>query len=240
MDLQYDILTELYLEGNISLSELTYFTTPKARKIIKSTRKVTKKEFIARIQPGDIIVSFSNKKQFQKTSKAKIIATLMATFQGIPYTTSKLVLNNNLVGGYGLRVIKTSAENKVETMPVVEMFKGRVEAILIRPINATESQKRNAISFLNKKKGLSYSGSDLFKTAWKRLVHKTRILKGKDLNKSDVDIIQKPLFCSNLISLAYRAAGYKGKFNNSLTWETWPRDFILDKNTEKICKVDYT
>ena len=65
MDLQYEILTELYLEGIIPLSELTYFTTPKVKKIIKSTTKVTKKEFITRTKPGDIIVAFSNKKQFK-------------------------------------------------------------------------------------------------------------------------------------------------------------------------------
>ncbi len=239
MNLQYDILTDLYLEGYIPLSELTYFTTPKVKKIIKKTPRVTKKEFIKRSKPGDIIVAFSTKKQFEQTSKAKFLATLMASFQGIPYTTSKLILNNGVVGGYGLKVIKSSTENKVDTITLEELFKGRVEALLIRPI-VSEIQKQKAISFVLRKKGLSYSNSDLLKTAWKRLLHKSRILKGKDISDELVKIIQKPLFCSNLISLAYKVAGFKERFNNSLTWETWPRDFILDKNTEKICKVDYT
>jgi len=240
MDLQYEILTDLYLEGLIPLSELTFFTTPKVKKIIKNTPTVTKKEFINRMKPGDIIVAFSSKKQFKKTSSTKLIAKLMATFQGIPYTTSKLVLNNNLVGGYGLKVVNSASENKVDTVTIHELFKGRVEAILIRPIKATEDQKQKSISFILQKKGLSYSSSDLLKTAWKRLIRKSRILKGRNISQEIIKTIQKPLFCSNIISLAFRSAGYKDKFNNSLTWETWPRDFILDKNTEKICKVDYT
>lgn len=239
MNLSQELLFELVADGTIPISELTYFTTPKAREIIRQTPKTTKKDFIARSQPGDIIVAFSSKKQFALAKKAKIVGKLMATFQGIPYTTSKLVMNNNYVGGYGLRVIPNPNLNKVEKIKIEDAFKGRTEALLIR-LNVTNAQKQRAISFLEQKMGLDYASSDLLKTAWLRLVRKTGILKGKDIDPKIVGLLQKPLFCSNLISIAYKTAGYQKLFNKALTWETWPRDFILDENTEKICKVDYT
>ena len=113
--------------------------------------------------------------------------------------------------------------------------------MLLRIKDITEAQKKAAISFVRKRIGLAYSASDLFKTAWNRLVRRKLLpfLKDKPLNPEEVNIIQEPLFCSNMITLALISGGYKKKFNNKNAWDTWPRDFLLSDLTEKLSRIDY-
>ncbi len=68
------------------------------------------------MQPGDIVVAFSAKKQLIKTKNAKFAAKLMATVQGSPYTSSKLVVDKNHVAGYGIQIVEKPEENKITLM----------------------------------------------------------------------------------------------------------------------------
>jgi hypothetical protein len=88
--------------------------------------------------------------------------------------------------------------------------------------------------------GTPYKSDDLLKTAWNRLVNRKffSFLKNKPVTPATVKLVQEPLFCSNMISLAYISAGFKKKFNNRNPWDVWPRDFLTAPITETICKID--
>lgn len=241
-DTEFDVLCDLVAEGYAPVSEITFFTSPAVKRAMKDVPKVTKKEFVAAMQPCDIVVAFSAKKQFIKTKNAKFVAKMMATAQGSPYTSSKLVIDNNNVAGYGIQIIEKPEENKITVMPKNKFVSARPEMMLIRIPELTQAQKNKTISFVKRRIGLSYQGSDLFKTAWNRLVGRKLLpfLKDKPLNPEEVNAIQEPLFCSNMITLALISAGFKKKFNNKNPWDTWPRDFILADFTEKLYRIDYT
>ena len=61
----------------------------------------------------------------------------------------------------------------------------------------------------------------------------------EELTPKELGELREPLFCSNIIAVAYRAAGYKKPFSKVI-YDTWPRDFIISPNTEKICRIEYT
>lgn len=242
MDNEFEILHDLVVDGFAPVSEITFFTSPAVKRVVKDVPMVTKKQFRAAMEPADIVLAFSAKKQFIKTKNAKFVAKLMATIQGSPYTSSKFVVDKNNVAGYGIQIIDKPEENRITVMPKNKFVSARPEMMLIRIPELTDAQKRKAISFVLARVGLDYSGSDLFKTAWNRLVNRKLrpFLKNKPLNPEDVSMIQEPLFCSNMITLALNSAGFTKKFNGKNHWDTWPRDFILADFTDKICRVDYT
>ena len=242
MDPEFDILYDLVMEGAAPVSEITFFTSPSVKRVVKDVPMVTKKEFMNKFEPADIVLAFSAKKQLLKVPNAKFVAKLMATAQGSPYTSSKFVVDRNNVAGYGIQIIDKPEDNRITVMPKNKFVAARPEMMLVRIPELTPAQKRKAISFVLARVGLAYSGSDLFKTAWNRLVkRKLRpFLTNKPLNPEDISMLQEPLFCSNMITLALRSAGFTKKFNKKEHWDTWPRDFILADFTEKVCRVDYT
>lgn len=240
MDIEYEILIDLVAEGYLPVSEVSFFISPGVKKIIKDVPTVTHRDFETNMKPGDIVVAFSSKKQFIKTKHAKFAAKLMATAQGSPYTSSKMVIDNNRVAGYGIKVVDKPEDNKITIMPFKQFLSGRQELMLLRIKDITPDQINKAIAFIKKRVGLSYADSDLLKTAWNRFVNRKifPFLKNRSLEPAEVSLIQEPLFCSNMISLALVSAGYKGKFNGKNPWDVWPRDFILSDLTEKIVRVD--
>jgi len=242
MDLKFEILYDLVKTGYIPVSEISFYTSPSVKKIIKQTPLVTKNEFVNKMIPGDIVVAFSAKKQFIKTKHAKFMAKLMATAQGTPYTSSKMVIDKNHVAGYGIQIIDKPEENKITVKSLKQFVSARPEMMLLRIPELTDAHIKKSISFIRKRIGLSYNSSALFKTAWNRLVGRKLIplMKDKPLKPDEVNAIQEPLFCSNLITLALISAGFTKRFNNKNTWDTWPRDFIISDLTRKICRVDYT
>jgi len=242
MDIEFDILCDLVAEGYAPVSEITFFTSPAVKRIMKQVPLVTKKEFTNAMEPGDIVIAFSAKKQFVRTKHAKFMAKLMATAQGTPYTSSKLVVDKGHVAGYGIQIIDRPEENKITIMPKNKFVAARPEMMLIRIPELTDAQKKKTISFVRKRIGLSYNSSDLFKTAWNRLVGRKLLpfLKDKPMNPEEVNMIQEPLFCSNMITLALISAGFTKKFNGKNPWDTWPRDFILADFTDKLYRIDYS
>jgi len=227
------------IDENI-INEMAFFIAPSVKKILNDTLTVTKKTFIESTQPGDIIVAFTANKTLKDHFIGAMYSKLMATFQGSPYTTSKMVLDDETVGGYGIRLRESYLDNNVEKLSLASAVSARSELMLIR-VKASDTQKQKAVNFLKSKMGLSYSDSDLFKSVWNRLTNRKLIhfFKDKPLDKKQIADIQTPLFCSTIIAAAYYVAGFKEQFNDSHLYDTWPKDFILSDNTEKICKVDY-
>ena len=60
------------------------------------------------------------------------MAKLMATAQGTPYTSSKLVVDKVYVAGYGIQIIDKPEENKITVMAKNKFVAARPEMMLIR------------------------------------------------------------------------------------------------------------
>lgn len=239
-DLKYDIIYDLMLEDQIHINEVSFYTSPAIKKIIADTPVVTKKEFTDSIQKGDIIVAFSAKKQIIKTKLAKIMAKIIATAQGSPYSSAKFAIDDTYVAGYGIQIIDSPKENKITKMHKRQFVTDRGEMILIRIPELTDAEKDKAANFIIKRIGIPYQGLDLLKTSWNRLIGRRvfSFLKDKPVEPEAVKLIQEPLFCSNMITLSLISAGFKKRFNNKHPWDTWPRDFILEDFTKKICRIE--
>jgi hypothetical protein len=239
-DLKYDIVYDLVSEGQLPVSEVSFYTSPAIKKIVADTPLVTKKEFTESIQKGDIVVAFSAKKQFMKTKLAKIMAKIIATAQGSPYSSAKYAIDDNFVAGYGIQVIDHPEDNKITKMNKRQFVTARGEMILIKIPELTDAQKDKAANFIIKRIGMPYQGLDLLKTSWNRLMGRKffSFLKDKPVEPETVKLLQEPLFCSNMITLALLSAGFKKRFNNKHPWDTWPRDFILADFTKTICRIE--
>lgn len=235
----YDYLIDHTLGD--SVNEMAYFISSGVKGKLEEAPLVTKKEFVNRAQVGDIIVAFTAKKIIKKFFTAKIYAKLMATFQGSPYTSSKIVLDDGTVGGYGVVISFKVDENVIGKVPLAQAVRARDELCLIRVKDANPEQRKKAAKFVQSKMGLKYADLDLYKSIWNRATNRKFLpfFKDKTLDKKQLETIQTPLFCSTLITVAYHVAGYKKKFNGRHPYDAWPRDFILADNTEKVCRIEY-
>jgi hypothetical protein len=223
------------------MKEMSYYTAPDVQQILDNTPSVTKKEMVAQAQPGDVMVAFTATKTIRDSWGAKLFAKLMATFQGSPYTSSKMVMADGSVAGYGVTIRKEYAGNVIDKVPIAEAVRARGEICLIRVADASPAQRKKAVQFVKSKMGLGYSDLDLYKSIWNRLTKRKFLpfFKDKTLNKEQLQSIQEPLFCSTLITVAYHVAGYRKRFNNMHPYDVWPKDFILADNTEKLCRIEY-
>lgn len=224
----------------ITVNEMSFYVSKNIQQVLDIIPRVTKKELILRSQPGDIMVAFTADKDLKDKFGASMFAKVLAAFQGSPYTSSKLVLDSNYVGGYGISTSGGNPDNVVEKVPIALAVRERSEVALIR-VNTSLAVKKKAVNWVKSKIGLSYADSDLLKSTWDRFTNRKffPFFKDKTLDKEQLKALQTPLFCSTLISLAYYVGGYKQKFNNMNHFDNWPRDFILDENTEKVCRIDY-
>ena len=238
-----NIQIESYLDliSEEILNEKAFFVSTKMKKILSDTPKVTKKEFIKRSQECDIITTFTPKKLIDKFTAVKITATIMASLQRSPYTTSKIVLNNNEVGGYGILPRETMAGSGLEIVPIKKAIGPRAELCLIRMPKVSDTKKKIIVKYIRKREGLDYARLDLYKTLWDRLTNRKMFSFMND-RSTDPKIIKKiflPLICSTIISTIFFALD-KIKFNGKNPYDVWPKDFVLDDRTEKICRVDYS
>ncbi len=239
-----DIYCETLLKNPqfINLDEMSYFVSSRAKNILKSIPKVTKKEFYSRIEKGDIILAFSPKKIMKKYFTAIVFAKLMATIQSSPYTTSKFIYDKDNAIGYGITAEGDAATepNQVRIYPNKNILKERQELSLIR-VNATKQQKHKAAVYIKNKVGLGYNNSDLYKSIWNRFFDRKLLpfFKDEPLNPKAIIELQNKGLCISIIALAYTVGGYKHNFNNKHPYDVWPKDFLVDENTEKICRVEY-
>jgi len=239
-DIYYETISEN--PNLVNLDEMSYLVSSRAKDVLKNVPKVTKKEFISRVEKGDIILAFSPKKNIKKYMVAKIIAKLMASIQSSPYTSSKFVYDKEDAIGYGITVEGDAATepNKVRVYPIKNVLKERQELCLVR-VNASKDQKSKSALYMKSKLGLGYSNSDLYKSVWNRFFDRKILpfFKDEPIDPKEIKNMQRLLFCSSIIALGYIVGGYKLGFNNKHPYDTWPIDFLVDENTEKICRVEY-
>ena len=240
MDLREEILLELILESDLPVSEMSMFVTPGIKKHLMQTPKVTKKEFLQAVEPGDIIATFTPKRAIQKSGFTKFKAQMMTLFQASPYTSAKLVYDKKTIAGYDAD--PTQGRNFLQKGNL-ENFVNRwiQEAMLLRPIGRTPEQVKAVQKYFDKRFGLPYNNDQVMLSAWKRFYKKVLPFLRTDDSPPPKKLqeIVEPLFCSNIIAVAYKSAGYRKRFGKVLL-DTWPRDFIISPNTEKICRIEYT
>ena len=236
MDLREQILLELILESDLPVSEAAMFVTPKIRRALKDTPVVTKKEFLDEVRPCDILVTFTPKKTLQSTF-VQVKAKFMSMFQASPFTSSKLALNRNIIAGYG---VDPTTDNYLQTYSLHNFINRWIqEAMLIRVPDVTADQKKKIQQYLRSRMGLTYNSDQVLKSAWKRFYKKILpAFRGKDPDPKLLRQLRDPLFCSNIIAVAYKAAGYRKSFGKSI-YDIWPRDFITAPFTEKVCRIEY-
>lgn len=240
MDLREEILLDLILESEIPVSEMAAFVTPGIKKYLRSTPKVTKKEFLNTVKPGDIMVTFTPKRKIQKSGFTKFKAKMMTLFQASPYTSSKFVYDRKTIAGYDAD--PTAGVNYLQKGSLSNFVNRWIqEAMLLRPIGTTPEQIRAAQQYFKRRIGLPYNHDQVMKSAWKRFYKKLLPFLRKDYSPPPKKLgeMVEPLFCSNIIAVAYKSAGYQKRFGKVIL-DTWPRDFILSPNTEKICRIEYT
>ena len=240
MDLREEILLDLVLETDLPVSEMAVFVTPGVKRHLIATPKVSKKEFLEATEPGDIMVTFTPKRAIKKSLYTSFKAKMMTLFQASPYTSSKLVYDKRIVAGYDAD--PTAGMNYLQKGSL-ENFVNRwiQEAMLVRPIDRTSEQVKAVQSYFDRRIGLPYNNDQVLLSAWKRFYKKVLPFLRKDDSPPPKELgkIVEPLFCSNIIAIAYRASGYKKPLSKVLL-DTWPRDFIISPNTQKICRIEYT
>lgn len=239
MYLTEELLLELILEGELPVSEMSAFVTPGIKKHLRNTPIVSKKEFLEATQPGDIMVTFTPKRKIKKSAFTKLKASMMTLFQASPYTSSKLVYDKRTIAGYDAD--PTAGVNYLQKGNLQNFVNRWIqEAMLLRPIGSTPAQVTSVQQYFKKRIGLPYNTDQVMKSAWKRFYKKLLPFLRKDtkITKKELGLAVEPLFCSNIIAISYRAAGYRKSFGKVI-FDTWPRDFILSKNTEKICRIEY-
>jgi hypothetical protein len=240
MYLREEILYDLILESNIPVSEMSALVTPGIKKHLKTTPKVTKKEFLQAAIPGDIMVTFTPKRTLKKSGFTKLKAQMMTLFQASPYTSSKLVYDEKTIVGYDAD--PTAGVNYLQKGSLNNFVNRWIqEAMLLRPIGSTPEQVKAVQAYFKKRIGLPYNSDQVLKSSWKRFYKKLLpfLRREQKITKKQLGEAVEPLFCSNIIAIAYRASGYRRKFGRVL-YDIWPRDFIISPNTEKICRIEYT
>ena len=228
------------------INEMSLYVSPQIKDILANTESVDRKEFLARSEPCDIVTLFTPKRAFgDNPERSKYGTYFMSSFQGSPYTTSKIILSKDTIAGYGLSwlVKGKGAPNDFLAYSWPKYINELYEACLIRVPNLTPTQKGKIIMYVKKNLNRPYDGVGLLRTAWNRFVKnkvKTLFAKGGqtgDVSEKDLESVREGLICSNIIAIAYRMAGVDVSFSNSM-YDTWPKDFILSPDTIKVCKLD--
>lgn len=189
------------------------------------------------VQPGDILIPAIAPSIYRKIPRhGKLLSNLTKKIQGIPYTSSKLVVSNKTLIGYGL---PRKGENRFNTFSFPVYLRLIEKGILLRHKDITSDKSKKIIEFANKKINLPYSYSDIFKSLISRLFGE-RINVNEDISKlSDKELLEytDSLICSSIIAIAYKYAGLRLNFGVKNLLNVWPKDFILSSKFKIIAKI---
>jgi hypothetical protein len=212
---------------------LVEYNNSEVKGVVNNIPKVGKDKFKSLLKPGDIILSKPKSTSLYK----KIKTVLLIKAQHGIITSSKLYIGNNQLIGYDLG--SKNSRGKVGLYNFDSFYNTHDKIILIRPNDFDNKKRRKIIRFMIRKKGVSYDSSSLFKTAWNRWIIKT--FSNKDIVESlDDDILENlkaKFFCSNLISIGLKYAGWDKGWNVEIA-EVWPIDILMNENMKKLAIID--
>lgn len=208
--------------------------TPAVRARLRNTPVVSKKTFFGLAEPCDIVVTQTPGYNL-KTNSLKVISKVMRFAQGSPYTSSKLVLPNGNLIGYGVDADQDNTY--LSQLPLKEYIRRCEFACLIRVPTITENQKQKIYKYLLTRQSVPYNKIGLLKTAWNKIMPDFLGVDFKIDEPEDKRIIRgyrKALFCSTIISMAFLYVGVV-LFEKPL--EAWPRNFILTPKAILIARI---
>ena len=219
--------------NDIEINE-SFQGTPAIRARLLETPVVSKKKFLTLANPCDILVTQTPGYNL-KTSSARVISNVLRFAQGSPYTSSKLLLPNGDLIGYG--VDYDQDPKYLSRMSFMDYMVRCSNACIVRVPDLTNDQKQKIYKFMLSRTKVPYNKIGLFKTAWNKIIPDFIRADFKMDNPEDRRIIRgyrKALFCSTIISLAFLYVGIR-LFKKPL--EAWPRNFILTPKAILVARV---
>ena len=198
--------------------------TPAIRARLRNTPIVSKRKFIQMAEPCDIFVTKTPGYNL-KTSSSRVISKMLSFAQGSPYTSSKLLLPDGNLIGYG--VDYDQDPTYLSKMKLKDYMIRCDFACMVRVPNITEEQKQKVYKYLLDRQTVPYNKIGLLKTAWNKIMPDFVRLDFKIEEPEDRRVVRgykKALFCSTIISMAFLYIGIV-LFEKPL--EAWPRNFIL-------------
>lgn len=212
------------------------------KKVVDSAPEVKKrKDMIEQAEPGDIILVRLSK---NRISKKNIImqqwAKMMPVWQRSIYSSSKLVVSQSKVIGYGT----SSRPNTPFAYYSFPVFLRRYyNALLLRTDKATKEQKKDVISWALERKDMVYGGEQLIKSFFNRLIKESFLQIPIDEGDNQITTEEakewrNPLICSSIIAMAYKAVDVDLDLGKKSLFNVWPREFIISPDFYPVCKLD--
>lgn len=208
--------------------------TPAIRARLRNTPVVSKRNFLKMAEPCDIFVTRTPEYNL-KTTSARTISKIISFAQGSPYTSSKLLLPDGNLIGYG---VDYDQDPTYLSKMLLRDYLVRCDfACMIRVPDLTEQQKQRIYKYLLTRQNVPYNNIGLLKTAWNKIM--------PDFLRADFNIeapedkrvirgYRKALFCSTIISMAFLYAGVM-LFEKPL--EAWPRNFVLTPKAILVARI---
>ena len=213
---------------------------PKIDKLTKTANALTKAQFKAAIQEGDIIITYP------KTSSVPWHKRINTTFnqwvQNNSFTSSKVV------GHDGKEIIGYDCNTKIDQLLVntdkVESFLNTHEVcVILRHKKITDEIGKKVSSYMydKQKKQTPYAFGKVFISLFKHIFAKDRHGAAPSPDQG-VDAASKvtaekeySLFCSSVINMAYNSANCPIEYSTDIDGDyAWPKDLILATNLDII------
>ena len=209
---------------------------------LDSIPKVALHELWEKPKKGDCMTAFLKRRVFP-TFKRFVASRTLGIAQGTKFNSLKFFKSPKSIIGYGVDTTKYGFTHPIYNTEA--SFRNYVRnaggVIILRPKGFTEMQADKVIEFIERNKNTAYNYKDCSESAMKRLKDNLkRIFHINDsklqynVSKRFLEKYKKPMFCSSIIALAYKYAG----FNCGLAYGdkvAWPVDFVNSDKFEKVC-----
>jgi hypothetical protein len=226
----YDILNEVLLR------EKTFFIAPEIKKILNNTPLVTKKEAVAMVKPGDILLAHKPKK-YLKGVVNQTAEAIISTFQQSPYSSSKYIISPSEVIGYGIPDSEGKTMGSMAEYNFPNYIRMCQHGCIIRVDHMTKQKAAIITKYIRAKAKNKYDFIGLEKALWNRIMRE-KILTFKIQDEQPIDEVTHPLVCSSIIALGLKKAGVIPEFARSVL-NVWPKDFLTTKGCTPICRFEY-
>ena len=211
----------------------------KIDKLTKTATALTKTQFKASIQEGDIIITYP------RTSSVPWHKRINTTFnqwvQNNSFTSSKVV------GKDAKEIIGYDCNTKIDQLLVntdkIESFLNTHEVCVIlrhKKVTSDIAKKVSSYMYDKQKKQTPYAFGKVFISLFKHLLASEK--KQQPEPSAGIDAASKvtaekeyTLFCSSIINMAYNSANCPIEYSTDIDGDyAWPKDLILATNLEII------
>jgi len=193
------------------------------QKIIELPR-IRRHELAKICQPGDIVLAYPGK--FKATAN-KLFYFLTSKGQGMAFSSLKMVGCENDVIGYGLKGDASLAKISLNSLPT--RYKG---ILILRSKKMTPEKAKLIYAWVKDKfkKKVPYDFIGMGLSVIRRLFK----VMGKTLETGQIDKNIRKLYCSVIISLAYKRYGVPTGITSVGDFDVFPKDFFYSKEFVKI------